>query len=237
MPPPGCTRIGSASQSRSEGGKASPLSSALRSQGGGVPFGGRAVAQQELEIIPLRSQTVDQVLPTLLPLVEPGGTLTVGQELDIPGFDPLKVGVYDTSANTAAAAIFDTLMTLDDKGEPKPKLALSWEHSEDFKTWTIKLRPGVKFHDGTPVTAKDVKWSLDRAVSVGGFPTFQMSAGSLTKPEQFVVVDDHNHRSRCLRSQDRREGSEGAAALRRGVRGVRRERGRFRHRRGHRARR
>lgn len=49
-----------------------------------------------------------------------GGTLTVGQELDIPGFDPLKVGVYDTSANTAAAAIFDTLMTLDDKGEPAP---------------------------------------------------------------------------------------------------------------------
>src|SRR5262249_54915477 len=40
------------------------------------------------------------------------------------------------------------------------------------------------------VSAKDVKWSLDRAVSVGGFPTFQMSAGSLTKTEQFVVVDD-----------------------------------------------
>ena len=45
-----------------------------------------------------------------------GGSITVGQELDIPGFDPLKVGVYDTSANTAAAAIFDTLVTLDDKG-------------------------------------------------------------------------------------------------------------------------
>ena len=41
-----------------------------------VLFGAPAVAQQELEIIPLRSQTVDQVLPTLLPLVEPGGTLT-----------------------------------------------------------------------------------------------------------------------------------------------------------------
>ena len=57
---------------------------------------------------------------------KPGGSITVGQELDIPGFDPLKVGVYDTSANTAAAAIFDTLTTLDDKGEPQPKLALSW---------------------------------------------------------------------------------------------------------------
>jgi peptide/nickel transport system substrate-binding protein len=55
---------------------------------------------------------------------------------------------------------------------------------------TFKLKKNAKFHDGTPVTANDVKWSLDRAVSVGGFPTFQMSAGSLTKPEQFVVVDD-----------------------------------------------
>ncbi len=55
---------------------------------------------------------------------------------------------------------------------------------------TFKLKKNAKFHDGTPVMAKDVKWSLDRAVSVGGFPTFQMSAGSLTKPEQFVVVDD-----------------------------------------------
>ena len=59
---------------------------------------------------------------------------------------------------------------------------------------TFKLKKNAKFHDGTPVTAKDVKWSLDRAVSVGGFPTFQMSAGSLTKPEQFVVVDDNTVR-------------------------------------------
>ena len=59
---------------------------------------------------------------------------------------------------------------------------------------TFKLKKNAKFHDGTPVAAKDVKWSLDRAVSVGGFPTFQMSAGSLTKPEQFVVVDDNTVR-------------------------------------------
>src|ERR1041385_8863087 len=59
---------------------------------------------------------------------------------------------------------------------------------------TFKLKKGAVFQDGTPVTAKDVKWSLDRAVTVGGFPTFQMGAGSLTKPEQFVVVDDHSVR-------------------------------------------
>jgi peptide/nickel transport system substrate-binding protein len=59
---------------------------------------------------------------------------------------------------------------------------------------TFKLKKKATFQDGTPVTAKDVKWSLDRAVKVGGFPTFQMAAGSLTKPEQFVVVDDNTFR-------------------------------------------
>jgi len=91
-----------------------------------------------------------------------GGSITVGLELDIPGFDPLKVGVYDTSAETAAAAIFDTLVTLDEKGQPQPKLALSWAHSDDYKTWTFKLRPGVKFHDGTPFNAQAVKENFDR---------------------------------------------------------------------------
>src|SRR6201998_2561056 len=91
-----------------------------------------------------------------------GGTITVGLELDIPGFDPLKVGVFDTSAETAAAAIFDTLTTLDDKGMPQPKLAVSWSHSDDFKTWTFKLRPGVKFQAGTPFNAQAVKENFDR---------------------------------------------------------------------------
>ena len=91
-----------------------------------------------------------------------GGSITVGLELDISGFDPLKVGVYDTASFTAAAAIFDTLAYLDDKGVAQPKLAVSWDHSEDFKTWTFKLRPGVKFHDGTPFNAEAAKANFDR---------------------------------------------------------------------------
>ena len=52
-----------------------------------------------------------------------GGTLTVGLELDIPGFDPLKVGVYDTAANIAASLILETLVKLDDNGKATPSLA------------------------------------------------------------------------------------------------------------------
>jgi peptide/nickel transport system substrate-binding protein len=75
-----------------------------------------------------------------------------------------------------------------DRDRFKPELAEDMNVGD--MSVTFKLKRGAKFHDGAPVTAKDVKWSLDRAVSVGGFPTFQMSAGSLTKPEQFVIVDD-----------------------------------------------
>ena len=53
-----------------------------------------------------------------------GGTMTVGLELDIPGFDPLKVGVYDTAALTASSAIFDTLTYLDANGKAQPRLAV-----------------------------------------------------------------------------------------------------------------
>jgi 4-phytase/acid phosphatase/peptide/nickel transport system substrate-binding protein len=91
-----------------------------------------------------------------------GGSLTVGLELDISGFDPLKVGVFDTAALVGSSLIFDTLTTLDDNGQPQPKLALSWSHSDDYKTWTFKLRPGVKFHDGTPYNAEAVAWNYAR---------------------------------------------------------------------------
>jgi peptide/nickel transport system substrate-binding protein len=72
-----------------------------------------------------------------------------------------------------------------------PELAERWEVSEDGTVLTFHLRRDAVFHDGTPVTAADVKWSFDRAVSVGGFPSIQMAAGSFTDPEQFVAVDDH----------------------------------------------
>jgi 4-phytase/acid phosphatase/peptide/nickel transport system substrate-binding protein len=44
----------------------------------------------------------------------------------------------------------------------QPKLALSWTSSEDFKTWTFKLRPGVKFHDGTPFNAQAFRENFNR---------------------------------------------------------------------------
>ena len=73
----------------------------------------------------------------------------------------------------------------------KPELAERWDISPDGRTIVFQLRQNATFHDGSKVTADDVKWSFDRAVSVGGFATVQMAAGSLTKPEQFTALDPH----------------------------------------------
>ena len=82
--------------------------------------------------------------------------------LDISGFDPLKVGVFDTAAQMAAALIFDTLTGRDSEGAVVPKFALSWTHSDDYKTWTFRLRSDVTFHDGTPFNAEAVSWKYAR---------------------------------------------------------------------------
>jgi len=76
----------------------------------------------------------------------------------------------------------------------EPELAERWEIAEDGKSVTFHLREDAIFHDGSPVTANDVKWSFDRAVAVGGFPAIQMGASEMTSPDQFVVVDDHTFR-------------------------------------------
>ena len=80
-----------------------------------------------------------------------------------------------------------------------PEVAESWTVADDGMSIEFKIRKGSTFWDGTPITAADVKWSFDRAVSLGGFPTVQMKAGSLEKPEQFVAVDDETFVIKLLR--------------------------------------
>jgi peptide/nickel transport system substrate-binding protein len=75
----------------------------------------------------------------------------------------------------------------------EPELAESWQEASDGMSVTFRLRDAL-FHSGRPVSAKDVKWSLDRAVSIGGFATTQMAAGSLENPEQFVALDERTFR-------------------------------------------
>jgi len=75
-----------------------------------------------------------------------------------------------------------------DHGAIRGELAERYEASPDGLRFTFHLRPDAKWHDGTPVTAEDVKWSLDRHVSARSLAAPQLSTGSLTKPEQFRIA-------------------------------------------------
>ncbi len=127
---------------------------------------------------------------------------------------PNSLDIHTVGANRPSYGVswicYDRLMTFGKKkaangtmmydyAKLEPELAESWTMAPDGMSVTFKLRRNARFHDGTPVTAKDVKWSFDRAVTVGGFPTFQMKAGSLEEPKQFVAVDDHTFRVDFLR--------------------------------------
>ncbi|MGE3158706.1 MAG: ABC transporter substrate-binding protein [Xanthobacteraceae bacterium] len=121
--------------------------------------------------------------------------------IDIHGVGTNVPG-YEVSWNCYDRLISHEMKTVN--GTPyydrdKFKMELADDMKVGDMSVTFKLKKNAVFQDGTPVKAKDVKWSLDRAVKVGGFPTFQMAAGSLTKPEQFVAVDDNTVRIDFLR--------------------------------------
>jgi ABC-type transport system substrate-binding protein len=65
-----------------------------------------------------------------------------------------------TSIQDVAPLLFNTLTTLDDRGEPQPALALAWKSDFNFQRWEIQLRPGITFSDGTPLTANAVAAAL-----------------------------------------------------------------------------
>ena len=99
----------------------------------------------------------------------------------------LSMNVYDRLFSFGRKRLGDNWTF--DANTIRGELAKSYSLSDDKKIITITLRDGAVWHDGSPVTADDVKWSLDRAVSAKSLAPPQFSTGSLTKPEQFAVVD------------------------------------------------
>ena len=87
--------------------------------------------------------------------------------------------------------IYDRLVMFDplnlDKGYG-PGLAESWTISEDGKTFTFKMRKGVKFHSGNPVTAHDAAWSLQRAVILKKTPSFILTQFGFNKDNVATAI-------------------------------------------------
>jgi peptide/nickel transport system substrate-binding protein len=90
--------------------------------------------------------------------------------------------------NDVRLHIFDSLVRIGANEELQPGLALSWRMIEAPLLWEFKLRPGVRFHDGAPMTANDVAFSIERAPQVPGAPaTFSRH---LRNVDRVTVVDD-----------------------------------------------
>ena len=100
--------------------------------------------------------------------------LRIGLGDDPDVLDPSLSRTY--TARIVFAAICDKLFDIDEKLKIVPQLGLSHETSADGKAVTIKLRPGVKFHDGEAFDAAAAKYSLDRHLSMKG--SFRRSTAS-----------------------------------------------------------
>ncbi|KAA8747903.1 ABC transporter substrate-binding protein [Paenibacillus sp. UASWS1643] len=91
-----------------------------------------------------------------------GGNLTFALATSPDTLDPHRSGLAVTVR--AIRTIYDNLVVQLPDGSIKPWLATEWSVSEDGKSYTFKLREGVKFHDGTPFNAEAVKYNLDRVI-------------------------------------------------------------------------
>jgi ABC-type transport system substrate-binding protein len=90
----------------------------------------------------------------------PGGTLVYGIEGESNGWNPTSAR-WTEPALTEASAVFDPLVAWDAQLQPKPYLAQAVTPHANYTVWDITLRPGIKFHDGTPLDATAVAGALN----------------------------------------------------------------------------
>ncbi len=107
---------------------------------------------------------------------------------DIISLDPAKA--FEFSGVGIDAQIYDRLLDFPAGKFDKPEfsLAKSYDVSSDGKTWTFKLREGVKFHSGNPLTAEDVVYSFQRVVVLKDQPSFILTQFGIT-PDSVKAID------------------------------------------------
>src|SRR5215510_14754317 len=126
------------------------------------------------------------------------------KETLVIALDTLGAQVMDPIADTRAphahyhAPLWDSVVGFDlDKGGIGPGVAERWERAADGKSWTFYLRKGLRFHNGDPVTAQDVKFSLERTMSPESIAS---GAAALRRAiDRIEVVDDHTVRVHTVR--------------------------------------
>lgn len=116
--------------------------------------------------------------------------LVIGISRKLTTLDPANGGSVDGDG-TIQRAVYSSLTTYDPKLELKGDLAESWKQTTET-SWTFKLHSGVKFSDGTPLTAADVKWNFDRNLDpkseLSSAAAIQAFVASVEAPDETTVV-------------------------------------------------
>ncbi|MCF6272947.1 MAG: ABC transporter substrate-binding protein [Rhodobacteraceae bacterium] len=117
-------------------------------------------------------------------------SIVIGDQLEPPHLDP-TAGAAGAIDNVVYANIYEGLTRFASDGSVIHGLAKSWDISDDGLTYTFTLQNGVKFHDGSDLTASDVLWSLNRARaedSVNAQKTLFASIADVSAPDDTTVV-------------------------------------------------
>ena len=123
----------------------------------------------------------------------PGDTLVMANQIDdLITLDPAEV--FEFTGAEYAANVYDRLVTYpaDDVEDLQGHVAESWSIADDGKTYTFKVRDGISFHSGNPLTAEDAVFSLQRGVKLNLTPAFILSQFGFTAEnvEQRIKVVD-----------------------------------------------
>jgi peptide/nickel transport system substrate-binding protein len=121
------------------------------------------------------------------PVPRDGGSLIMATRAQVQGFDPLTTRAANRETTMAGALLFSSFFTLDEKGDRVPDLATSLDSSPGGLTWRLKLRPGLKFSNGAPYTARDVAHHFQRILDPAKNQAFAAALGAL---KEAVAIDD-----------------------------------------------
>lgn len=120
-----------------------------------------------------------------------GGVLRVGTGVPGQQLDPIKI---QDGAGSLAVSQVGEYLSWSEPGELRPMLAESWTPNDKGNIWTFKIRSGVKFNNGTPMTARDVAWTFNRLAnpdfpsSASGMFANTLLPGSVSAPDDTTVV-------------------------------------------------
>jgi ABC-type transport system substrate-binding protein len=116
-----------------------------------------------------------------------GGRLTFACEAEINSFDP-RIGAWDQTAYCYARTVYDPLFAQAADGTIKPYLAQSITPNADYTQWSIRLRPGIRFHDGSPLDAPTVKVNLDGIARSPLTGPFLLNIQSIRAVDELTVL-------------------------------------------------